>query len=47
VLNVDSQGEEGIVEADSADSHFMDTLFTLMAGHRVWSRTGKVPLVPA
>lgn len=47
VLNVDSQGEEGLVEADNVDGQFMDALFTLMAAHRVWSRTGKVPLIPA
>ncbi|SUG33592.1 catalase HPII [Salmonella enterica subsp. arizonae] len=31
ILNIDSQGEKGLVEADNVDHHFMDTLLTLMA----------------
>ncbi|XPE61732.1 hypothetical protein ACNKHT_09425 [Shigella flexneri] len=34
-IKVADQGEEGIVEADSADGSFMDELLTLMAAHRV------------
>ncbi|ENK0706924.1 catalase HPII [Salmonella enterica] len=47
LLNIDSQGEEGLVEADNVDHHFMDTLLTLMAAHRVWSRAGKINAIPA
>ena len=46
-LNIDSQGEEGVVEGGDADNRFMDELFTLMAAHRVWSRTAKIPTVAA
>lgn len=47
VLNIANQGEEGVVEADNADAQFMDTLFALMAEHRVWSRAGKTGAIPA
>ena len=46
-LNIDNQGEEGVVEGSDADNRFMDELFTLMAAHRVWSRTAKIPTVAA
>jgi len=36
-----------VVEADSADTQFMDTLLTLMTAHRVWSRAGKIDTIPA
>lgn len=47
ILNIDSQGEKGLVEADNVDHHFMDTLLTLMAAHCVWSRAGKINAIPA
>ncbi|ENS0169515.1 catalase HPII [Citrobacter freundii] len=46
-LNIKKEGEEGVVEADSADTQFMDTLLTLMTAHRVWSRAGKIDTIPA
>ena len=46
-LNIKNEGEEGVVEADSADAQFMDTLLTLMTAHRVWSRAGKIETIPA
>ncbi|SUX74075.1 catalase HPII [Citrobacter freundii] len=46
-LNIKNEGEEGVVEADSADAQFMDTLLTLMTAHRVWSRAGKIDTIPA
>ncbi|MDI5553544.1 hypothetical protein MJM47_17650, partial [Salmonella enterica subsp. enterica serovar Cerro] len=46
-IPADSQGEEGLVEADNVDHLFMDTLLTLMAAHRVWSRAGKINAIPA
>lgn len=46
-LNITNQSEEGVVEADSADAQFMDTLLTLMTAHRVWSRAGKIDAIPA
>ena len=46
-IKVADQGEEGIVEADSADGSFMDELLTLMAAHRVWSRIPKIDKIPA
>lgn len=47
ILNIDSQGEKGLVEADNVDHHFMVTLLTLMAAHCVWSRAGKINAIPA
>lgn len=47
LLQVATQGEEGLVEADAIDAPAMDTLFTLMAAHRVWSRAGKTAAIPA
>ena len=46
-LDIKTEGEEGMVEADSADAQFMDTLLTLMTAHRVWSRAGKIDTIPA
>ena len=46
-LNIKNEGEEGVVEADSVDAQFMDTLLTLMTAHRVWSRAGKIDTIPA
>ncbi|HEY4469264.1 MAG TPA: catalase HPII [Klebsiella sp.] len=46
-LQVASQGEEGIVETDAIDSQSMDALITLMAAHRVWSRSAKIAAIPA
>ncbi len=46
-IKVADQGEEGIVEADSADGSFMDELLTLMAAHRMWSRIPKIDKIPA
>ncbi|VDR27819.1 Catalase HPII [Raoultella terrigena] len=47
LLQVASQGEEGIVETDTVDTLAMDNLLTLMAAHRVWSRSGKTAAIPA
>ena len=47
LLKVADQGEEGIVEGDSADSAFIDELLNLLAAHRVWSRSSKVASIPA
>ncbi|AJF72801.1 hydroperoxidase [Raoultella ornithinolytica] len=47
LLQVASQGEEGIVETDAVDSPAMDNLLTLMKAHRVWSRSGKTATIPA
>lgn len=42
LLGVDAQGEDGIVEADSASSILVDDFLTHLAAHRVWSRIGKI-----
>lgn len=47
LLKVADQGEEGIVEGDSADSAFTDQLLNLLAAHRVWSRSNKIAAIPA
>ncbi|WP_312975362.1 hypothetical protein, partial [Atlantibacter hermannii] len=47
VLGVDAQGEEGVIEDDDAQGDAMETLLTLMHKHRVWSRTNKIPAIPA
>ncbi|KFC09633.1 catalase [Trabulsiella guamensis ATCC 49490] len=47
ILNVSAQGEEGIVEGDALSTQTVDDLLTLMAAHRVWSREGKIPYIPA
>ncbi|MCT4713016.1 catalase HPII [Enterobacteriaceae bacterium H11S18] len=46
-LNIDDQGEEGIVEADDASGNFMDEFLKLLAGHRIWTRSNKVAHIPA
>jgi len=46
-LQVDSQGEEGIVEGDTITSQVVDDFLTLLSGHRVWSRAGKTASIPA
>jgi catalase len=40
-------GEEGIVETDAIDNSSVDALITLMAAHRVWSRSAKIAAIPA
>lgn len=47
VLNVDAQGEEGIVEADAISAATVKELVTLLAAHRVWSRSSKIASIPA
>ncbi|SEL83287.1 catalase [Kosakonia sacchari] len=47
LLGVDAQGEDGIVEADSASSLLVDDFLTHLAAHRVWSRIGKIDSIPA
>ncbi|APG17754.1 catalase HPII [Kosakonia radicincitans] len=47
LLGVDAQGEDGIVEADSASSILVDDFLTHLAAHRVWSRIGKIDSIPA
>ncbi|WP_333893399.1 catalase HPII [Atlantibacter subterraneus] len=47
VLGVDAQGEEGVIEADDAQGNAVDTLIALLHKHRVWSRTNKIPTIPA
>ncbi|WP_058909793.1 catalase HPII [Entomohabitans teleogrylli] len=47
VIGVDSHGEHGVVEADTADGNFMDTFLRQLAEHRIWSREGKAAAVPA
>ncbi len=46
-LNVDDQGEEGIVEADTISAATVKELITLLAAHRVWSRSSKIASIPA
>lgn len=46
-LQIASQGEEGVIETDFIDSQAMDELITLMAAHRVWSRSAKIAAIPA
>lgn len=47
LLNVADKGEEGIVEGDNASNTFMDQLLSLLAAHRVWSRSSKIAAIPA
>lgn len=47
LLNVDSQGEEGIVEGDTIAKSTVEDLLGLVAAHRVWSRAGKTAAIPA
>lgn len=47
VLGVDTQGEEGVIEGDDAQGDAVDTLLTLLHKHRVWSRSNKIPTIPA
>ncbi|KNC09172.1 hydroperoxidase [Klebsiella sp. RIT-PI-d] len=47
ILNVDAQGEEGIVEADAISAATVKELITLLAAHRVWSRSSKIATIPA
>ncbi|WES70274.1 catalase HPII [Superficieibacter sp. HKU1] len=46
-LNVDDQGEEGIIEADTISAATVKELITLLAAHRVWSRSSKIASIPA
>ena len=46
-LGIDDQGEEGVVEADDTSGNFMSEFLTLLAAHRVWSRSNKVAHIPA
>ena len=46
-LQVDAQGEEGVLLADDASGSFMDDFIDLLAAHRVWSRIGKIERIPA
>lgn len=41
LLGVDAQGEDGIVEADSASSILVDDFLTHLAAHRVWPQIGR------
>ena len=47
ILNVDAQGEEGVVEADAISAATVKELITLLAAHRVWSRSSKIAAIPA
>ena len=47
ILNVDAQGEEGVVEADAISAATVKELITLLAAHRVWSRSSKIATIPA
>ncbi len=47
LLNVDNQGEEGMVEGDAITKATVDDLLGLVAAHRVWSRAGKTAAIPA
>ncbi|WP_333849997.1 catalase HPII [Leclercia sp.] len=47
LLKVADQGEEGIIEGDTAAGAFMDELVLQMAAHRVWSRRSKIASIPA
>ncbi|MEO3988918.1 catalase HPII [Pseudocitrobacter cyperus] len=47
ILHVDSQGEEGVVEEDTITSPAVETLLSLVAAHRVWSRAAKTATIPA
>lgn len=47
VLNVDAQGEEGVVEGDAITTTTVDALLGLIAAHRVWSRAAKTAAIPA
>jgi catalase len=47
ILNVSAQGEEGIVEGDALSTQTVDDLLVLMGAHRVWSRSAKIPSIPA
>ena len=47
ILNVDAQGEEGIVEADAISAATVKELITLLAAHRVWSRSSKIATITA
>ena len=47
LLNVDSQGEEGIVEGDTIAKSTVEDLLGLVAAHRVWSRAVKTAAIPA
>ncbi len=46
-LQVDALGEEGVVVADDASDSVTDTLISLLAAHRVWSRIAKIDAIPA
>lgn len=46
-LNIDSQGEEGVIEEDAISARAVDDFVSLIAAHRVWSRAAKTAAIPA
>ncbi|STS81926.1 RpoS-dependent hydroperoxidase II [Klebsiella pneumoniae] len=42
VLQVPTQGEEGVIVTDALDTPAADKLLALMTAHRVWSRSPKI-----
>jgi catalase len=47
VLQVGTQGEEGVVQADDAAGSSMDDFLGLLRAHRIWSRMSKIASIPA
>lgn len=47
LLQVPSAGEEGVIECDAINTLSVDKLLTLLAAHRVWSRSSKIAAIPA
>ncbi|HEJ0417144.1 TPA: catalase HPII [Klebsiella aerogenes] len=47
LLQVPAAGEEGVIECDAINTLSVDKLLTLLAAHRVWSRSSKVAAIPA
>ncbi len=47
VLQVPTQGEEGVIVTDALDTPAADKLLALMTAHRVWSRSPKIAAIPA
>ncbi|MGR7054767.1 catalase HPII [Klebsiella aerogenes] len=47
LLQVPATGEEGVIECDAINTLSVDKLLTLLAAHRVWSRSSKVAAIPA
>lgn len=47
VLGVGEKGEEGVAEGDTVNKGVADTFLDLLAAHRVWSRSAKIPTIPA